>query len=711
MLRTAASAPTGLAAARRAPVEVTRRPSSRSSTVTEPSSSVRNTRAPVSRSRARVDRAGCPYVLPAPALATATRGRSTSSSGCVVAVALPWWATLSTSSRGRPRASSSGSTPSSTSPVSRNRRPFASPRSTIDTLLIPVPLSGGSSGTVPGSGQSTDRATSPSRIAAPVARIPRGGPSWSLASQAAQPGPGPRIPGSYTRRTAYRSRIRASPATWSSCGCVRTTTSSRRSHGGIRSSRATSTRSGSGPPSTSIRAPVRVSSRIASPCPTSRTVSRVVRPAASPNAAAEIATTIAAATSAPRSTGERGPRTGRRFDRVIGGCVDGRLGLRSCRARRINVGTRNSASAAATPAAWAIPGGSATAANGTAAPMRTNATITWSTSQPGSPASVARIAGAPSDAATPPARASTPPAIATGTSGTTARLTAGATIDRRPKVARTSGSVAACAASEMPRLSASHRGIRPPPTRPRRCASGFAHASSPAVARTDSRNPASPIMAGSASSRIAAAAPSAAAARPARPDSRRQQDDPGHDRRPDDGRRRARRDDVGAHGEEDRDRHETAGAAPHDRPDEPRDDRDVPARDRHHVAHPCRREVRGQVPVDALPEADEDPGREACLGLRERPAQPVARPVAERLQRHRWRNHEAEHTGVEGPGRAGPPQVLAVRVIVGRGSEAPVDSHDRARRDDGVGGERRPHRDLTGAGLERQRGDLLPVPW
>ena len=50
----------------------------------------------------------------------------------------------------------------------------------------------------------------------------------------------------------------------------------RRSHGGSRPSSATSSRSGSGPPSTSIRPPRPPSTRIASPCPTSRTVIRVV---------------------------------------------------------------------------------------------------------------------------------------------------------------------------------------------------------------------------------------------------------------------------------------------------------------------------------------------------------------------------------------------------------------------------------------------------
>ena len=48
----------------------------------------------------------------------------------------------------------------------------------------------------------------------------------------------------------------------------------RRSHGGSRSSSATSSRSASGPPSTRRRPPREPSTRIASPCPTSRTVTR-----------------------------------------------------------------------------------------------------------------------------------------------------------------------------------------------------------------------------------------------------------------------------------------------------------------------------------------------------------------------------------------------------------------------------------------------------
>ena len=58
-------------------------------TTTVPSRSVRRTRAPDAASRSRVDFAGWPYGLPAPADATATAGRVASTKACVVAVRLP----------------------------------------------------------------------------------------------------------------------------------------------------------------------------------------------------------------------------------------------------------------------------------------------------------------------------------------------------------------------------------------------------------------------------------------------------------------------------------------------------------------------------------------------------------------------------------------------------------------------------------------------
>jgi len=57
--------------------------------VTVPSRSVRKTRAPIAANRSIVERAGCPYGLPAPADATATFGRTACRNGSVVAVLLP----------------------------------------------------------------------------------------------------------------------------------------------------------------------------------------------------------------------------------------------------------------------------------------------------------------------------------------------------------------------------------------------------------------------------------------------------------------------------------------------------------------------------------------------------------------------------------------------------------------------------------------------
>ncbi len=92
--------------------------------------------------------------------------------------------------------------PSSMSPVSRNRWAPKEPSSTIETLLMPVPVSGGSAGTAERSGQSTSKRTSSSASRSPVASRPLGAfLSASAASNAAYPGPGPRIPGSTTRAT------------------------------------------------------------------------------------------------------------------------------------------------------------------------------------------------------------------------------------------------------------------------------------------------------------------------------------------------------------------------------------------------------------------------------------------------------------------------------------------------------------------------------
>jgi hypothetical protein len=165
-------------------------------------------------------------------------------------------------------------------------------------------------------------------------------------------------------------------------------------------------------------------------------------------------------------------------------------------------------------------GPSSRLARGRPAPARTTATIAAYSAHAGSPTSTATIEGAPNAAATPTTSASAPAAIAGGTSGTTTRLTAGATSDSRPNSSRTIGVVAAWAANETPRISASQRRGRPGAPPASRSVRLEPHAMMPAVASTDSRKPASSIQAGSSRSSPATAQPRAAAAVPGRPSSR-----------------------------------------------------------------------------------------------------------------------------------------------------------------------------------------------
>ena len=144
------------------------RPSSVASTL--PLRSVRYKVAPRASIRASVSGAGWPYGLTAPTETIATFGRTASRKASVDEVRLPWWATLSRSSRGRPRASRIGSISCSMSPASRNRCAPKVPSRTIETLLIDVPPSGGSRGTASRSGHSTRRSIESSRSRSPVER-------------------------------------------------------------------------------------------------------------------------------------------------------------------------------------------------------------------------------------------------------------------------------------------------------------------------------------------------------------------------------------------------------------------------------------------------------------------------------------------------------------------------------------------------------------
>ncbi len=155
-------------------------------------------------------------------------------------------------------------------------------------------------------------------------------------------------------------------------------------------------------------------------------------------------------------------------------------------------------------------------ARGTSAAARTVTMMAVRSAQAGKPSIVARPAGPPADTRPPPASARSPAAIAGATSGTTARLTAGATSERRPKASRTIGRVAACAASETPRLSASQARTLPGCGPSSRAVSGAAQAIRPAVAALDSWNPASTARPGSTRRSRNTAQPSAVAARAGR---------------------------------------------------------------------------------------------------------------------------------------------------------------------------------------------------
>ena len=273
-----------------------------------------------------------------------------------------------------------------------------------------------------------------------------------------------------------------------------------------------------------------------------------------------------------------------------------------------------------------------TLANGRLAAVSTTVTRIRRTTQPGAATTAPTTAGAPAATSTPPASATTPTAIAGATSGTTARFTTGDRIASRPNDTRTIGSVAAWAASDTPRLSASQRGTRPFPSRPIHSVSGVAQAMrpgggqrrqlEPSVAdegrigdEQESRSPAERRRGSPGASGLAG-----------------EQRDPGHQRRADDGRRRPGERDVGDDRHDGHDRPASPPETTGQRRDRGSDDRDVPARDRDHVADAGGREGGGKIPVDPVAKADQDPGREACLRFREDAGQRLARAAAEHLE-------------------------------------------------------------------------------
>jgi hypothetical protein len=156
------------------------------------------------RSRAIVAAFGCPYGVVRADRNDRNAGPRVASSASDDAVALPWWATLSMSTVGRPRLSRIGSTSSSASPVSRKRRTLVlaqqNDRSVVG-LAVVVALGSRKSGrVVPSSGHSTRRWASSSAASRP----------WTVVRPTCRERPGC-LPGSVGGSVDGPSRLEGAP--------------------------------------------------------------------------------------------------------------------------------------------------------------------------------------------------------------------------------------------------------------------------------------------------------------------------------------------------------------------------------------------------------------------------------------------------------------------------------------------------------------------
>ena len=230
-------------------------------------------------------------------------------------------------------------------------------------------------------------------------------------------------------------------------------------------------------------------------------------------------------------------------------------------------------------------------------------------------------------------------------------------VDRRsddrepPERARTMGSVAAWAASETPRLSASQRGIRPPPIRDESLRYGRRPGDQ---SRGRDRGQLEPGIGHEARIRQQQdddGPPERGGRVPGTARLAREQDDAGHRARAQHRRRGAGERDVRGDRDDCDDRPTPTTEPAGDGRDRRRDDGDVPARDRHDVAHAGGRERGGDVAVDTVSKTDEDAGRQAGFGFRERHRQGVRGGAAQVFQALAGapvgRVHRAQRVGVE----------------------------------------------------------------
>lgn len=230
-------------------------------TAIEPSVSVRSTAEPSDRNRASVPPAGWPYRFPEPTGTIARRGRIRSyRPGSWWA--LPWWATLTTStgpSSGWFLSKACWEAGSRSPSRSRVRPALRTSRATLASL--------GPSGRGPAAGgHSTCHSSGPARRRSPSTAVTRGtrAACATRRTNSACPG-GSSRPVACTTPTARPRSTPASPPTWSAWKCVSKSSGTRLTPSSLRHA---STGPGSGPASTTTAVPGATARTAASPWPT-----------------------------------------------------------------------------------------------------------------------------------------------------------------------------------------------------------------------------------------------------------------------------------------------------------------------------------------------------------------------------------------------------------------------------------------------------------
>ena len=141
-----------------------------------------------------------------------------------------------------------------------------------------------------------------------------------------------------------------------------------------------------------------------------------------------------------------------------------------------------------------------------------------------------------------------------------------------------------------------------------------------------------------------------------------------------------------------------------ERGDEAGDDGDVPAADGHDVTQAGRRQVGGEVTIDAVPEAEHDAGRQSRFGLGEDRRQRVIGTTPDRLDRVVARPDDGQAANLGRGGHPEPAQV-GTEVVVRRGLESAVEADRVTRCHHGVA--RQARVDTTLAGWLEHQGRTL----